>query len=199
MDDLDRLNARIDNLSDQIEALYTKQEELQKERDKIIADRNTKALLNSIPNINEQNSMQTFLFNDTKTTPIMDEFRKKEFLIINHFEWYNSLAYGAYDLIIVHYKPSISFVKTNLTMTKLKQNQWDFSALDKAIKSIDASSFEKNGYASFEVPILISGQTSANQTGYGDIYNGEELVVEGTKYGETTSYFAIGVLKSKEL
>jgi hypothetical protein len=45
----------------------------------------------------------------------------------------------------------------------------------------------------FKTCYLLSAQNSANRTGYGNIYYGDELVHEGTLYGETTSYAFAGV------
>ena len=48
-------------------------------------------------------------------------------------------------------------------------------------------------FYSFSKPILLGAQTSKNREGYGNIYNGEELIREGTKYGDTTKFLIVGV------
>ena len=45
----------------------------------------------------------------------------------------------------------------------------------------------------FKTCYLLRAQNSSNRTGYGNIYYGDELVHEGTLYGETTSYVLAGV------
>ena len=45
----------------------------------------------------------------------------------------------------------------------------------------------------FSVPYRLKAQNSINRSGYGNIYKGDVLVYEGTKYGETSSYLIVGV------
>lgn len=45
----------------------------------------------------------------------------------------------------------------------------------------------------FSAPYKLKAQNSRNRSGYGNIYNGDILVYEGTKYGETSSYLIVGV------
>ena len=45
----------------------------------------------------------------------------------------------------------------------------------------------------FKTCYLLRAQNSSNRAGYGNIYYGDELVHEGTLYGETTSYVLAGV------
>ena len=51
----------------------------------------------------------------------------------------------------------------------------------------------KERFYPFSEPISLGAQTSADREGYGNIYHGEELVREGTKYGATTEFLIIGV------
>ena len=46
----------------------------------------------------------------------------------------------------------------------------------------------------FEKPFHFRAQNSMNRTGYGNIYEGEDLIYEGTLYGETTDYAVVGIL-----
>lgn len=46
----------------------------------------------------------------------------------------------------------------------------------------------------FDTPIQFNAQNSSNRTGYGNYYVGEDLVYEGTLYGETTRYAFVGVI-----
>ena len=53
---------------------------------------------------------------------------------------------------------------------------------------------EPNQAIAFDLPIRLRGQTYANQTGFGSEYNGDELVYQGTLYGETTDFYIIGLI-----
>lgn len=44
----------------------------------------------------------------------------------------------------------------------------------------------------FPIPVQFNAQNSSNRSGYGNRYYGEELVYEGTLYGETTDYMFVG-------
>lgn len=48
----------------------------------------------------------------------------------------------------------------------------------------------------FDNPISINAQSSDNRTGYGNEYYYDELVYEGTKYGETSQFPIIGYVTS---
>lgn len=45
----------------------------------------------------------------------------------------------------------------------------------------------------FDLPIEFNAQNNLNRCGYGNKYHGEELIYEGTLYGETTTYMFVGV------
>ena len=51
---------------------------------------------------------------------------------------------------------------------------------------------EKRAYLAFNTPVEFNAQNSSNRSGYGNRYCGEELVYEGTLYGETTTYVFVG-------
>ena len=44
----------------------------------------------------------------------------------------------------------------------------------------------------FPIPVQFNAQNSSNRSGYGNRYCGEELIYEGTLYGETTDYMFVG-------
>ena len=44
----------------------------------------------------------------------------------------------------------------------------------------------------FKYPISINAQSSKNRTGYGNEYYYDQLIYEGTKYGETSSFPIVG-------
>lgn len=67
-----------------------------------------------------------------------------------------------------------------LCFYKHLQNNFDNKLLNELIK--------------FENPISINAQSSDNRTGYGNEYYYDELVYEGTKYGETNEYPIVGYI-----
>ena len=44
----------------------------------------------------------------------------------------------------------------------------------------------------FDTPIQLNAQSSSNRVGYGNIYEWDKLIIEGTLYGATSSYFITG-------
>lgn len=87
----------------------------------------------------------------------------------------------------------------------LKKITYDNNALNELFREINGApriefeeSMRKNGYFKKKYyplsnPIFIGAQTSQNREGYGNIYNGETLIHEGTKYGETTPFLIVGI------
>ena len=124
---------------------------------------------------------------------------------------YNSYKGADYSLILCKSWKRIDYISSDITATHLKQ-EWRISpenppkyfvlrVLWEEIKKIVFTKYEaivKNGkditnrFLPFTKPIMIGAQTSKNREGYGNQYCGEELVYEGTKYGETTNFLIVG-------
>ena len=182
-------------------------------------DIDTEQLLQSISHISDDNSMHVRLFSDSATTPIMDRFEKsdKEFLIFDKF----CVAYPNAEGTSFRDKKYISLIITRssnkvwgrdngLTMTNLKKRSGIslrrnmlqrltentenrlYPLHDELLDAYDKI-FSGDEYIPFGLPCCLHGQTYANQTGYGNIYNGEDLVEEGTLYGETTEFLILGI------
>ena len=84
-------------------------------------------------------------------------------------------------------------------MTDFKIQRGNYGLLIKHVESEVSKAKEKAILAKddeiiFETPFLLRAQNSSNRTGYGNEYNGYDLVYEGTLYGETTKYAFIGVI-----
>lgn len=63
------------------------------------------------------------------------------------------------------------------------------------IKLINTLESVKDGDAlAFKVPFEIGGQTYKDQTGYGSYYEGDDCIYEGTYYGQTTSFYVVGII-----
>lgn len=89
-------------------------------------------------------------------------------------------------------------------MTELKKNSGKglnsvscsrLNPLKKELLQIDKKNKLKNNeiYA-FDIPFLIGGQTSSNRTGYGCEWLGGGDYIEGTLYGEVTSFMIVGFI-----
>lgn len=120
-----------------------------------------------------------------------------------------SKGYTTVSLIVIKrnsLKGTVYVKKTGLTMTDLKlsvsrgslyprnqEKRERLSALAEELSRLDFSPYEKGDCVAFQNIIYLGAQTYRNQTGYGSEYCGEELVHQGTLYGETTGFFIIGV------
>lgn len=62
------------------------------------------------------------------------------------------------------------------------------------IINLKESRIKTGAQLAFEYPCLLGGQTFDNQTGFGSEFYGNELISEGTLYGETTDFIIIGVI-----
>lgn len=207
-----KIDEQIEKLSDQISTLEDERCELEDQLDYILKEATTKSLLNQIQEINKNNTIQAFLFSDTKTTPIMDHFASssKKFLIFERVFTLDS-TWNKVSLIVVKSYPNVYYKYTGLTMTDLKKsaggyickNSLDFIAetnrlfpLYEELTKINQCNPKKGDIIAFQIPCLLGGQTFRDQTGFGSEYWGEELVYQGREYGETTKFMIIGVVVS---
>ena len=154
----------------------------------------------------DQKELIRRLYNDTPTVPLMDEYEtltsegyyKYERLVLQDCLWHNSSLFS----YVVERRNERDCVG-NITLTELKKGEdWDLSAYAK--ETIDHYNSRKKTkrinpgtIVFFKKPYLLRAQTSANRTGYGNYYEGNDLVYEGTLYGETTSYVIIGVMAQR--
>ena len=198
-----------------IESLIERRKKVEKELELAQKKQNTDDLMREIFKVTDKNSVLVSLGEKTKTTPIMDHFvhSGKKFLVLKDMfilipsRRFVSLVLVKGTALDVEYKPS------ELTMTNLKENSRRYISKD----SLKYVSQTDRFYPLFEElsklcglelkkdlkcpinPCEIRGQTFSNQSGYGSEYCGEFLVREGTRYGETTKFFAIGVVVESTL
>ncbi|MBR3420260.1 MAG: hypothetical protein IKG82_16410 [Oscillospiraceae bacterium] len=120
-----------------------------------------------------------------------------------------SKGYAIVSLIVIKrnsLKGTVYVKKTGLTMTDLKmsinsnsfyprnqEKRERLSALAEELLRLDLGLYEKGICVPFQNICYLGAQIYKNQTGYGSEYCGEELVHQGTLYGETTGFFIIGV------
>lgn len=165
----------------------------------------------------EERILKKRIYKETNTLPLMDEFESKNdagkknydaLLLTDVFciKYYKKLYWVS---LIVKRKPKdVECIKSSLTFTDLRkyllervftvQNRKDFKilkALFDEVKNNNLSESDKDMVRyDFSVPVKFNAQNSSNRSGYGNRYCGEELVYEGTQYGETTDYMFTGAL-----
>ena len=205
----EQVQKRLREVRDEIEKLKEEETILENKLDEIVTDENTQSLLNEINDVNDQNSMKVKLYEDTRTTPIMDKFYNsdKRFLV---FEGIFSVGknWTKVSLVVAKGRRDVNLIDSKLTMTDLKKHSGTivgerflkgypetsrfYSLAKEMLKA--APKLEKELKVPFETPIRLGGQTFANQTGYGSIYEGDYQVTQGTLYGETTGFYIIGII-----
>lgn len=216
--EISQLDNEINVLKEQLASLEQQKKKLQKQIDRIDYQKNTEVALHLIEAITPQNSREIRLDYKTKTTPVMDSFYHStdDYLILKSiYEAFGSSHNSSskwFSLIIVKRKSvqgTIYVQKTGLTMTDLKKSlpNREFHSSDdelderlsalydevRKIRQRDMTQFKKGQCIPFENICYLGAQTYQNQTGYGSEYYGNELVHEGTLYGETTGFLIIGV------
>lgn len=209
----EQIQSEIDRIHEEILRLTEQENYLKKELHSAITDENTLALLNETMDVDDENSMAVSLNEYTKTTPIMDEFwnSQKRFLVFKNIfsigkSWTRS------SLIVVRARNGCKARGLNLTMTELKKRA-GIVMTDDYIKRVPENSrfyalaselsiaaqkiTPDSEFIPFESPVRLGGQTFANQTGYGSIYEGTYQISQGTLYGETTGFYIIGIKTQK--
>ncbi|MBP0970897.1 MAG: hypothetical protein J5753_02540 [Oscillospiraceae bacterium] len=215
------LSKRISGLDEKIDKLNAQRELLQDKLRAMDIQEMTESVLHLITEVNRSNSMEIELHHDSRTTPIMDRFynSKSKFLILKSaycipYKIRESggirISSSSWISLIIIKVNSVqgTFIvnKNGLTMTDLKmsiarnslypsnvERQGRLSALAKEIAQLDLANYERGHCIPFHNICYLGAQTYQNQTGYGSEYCGEELVHEGTLYGETTGFLIIGV------
>ena len=139
------------------------------------------------------------------------EYKKEAtcfFGISSHYISY----YSPVSLIIIKQWDAIRRTSRTLTISELKKyshtslnhtpDNNELRRLFEEINGIPKQEFEmdikntgvfKRKYYPLSKPISLGAQISSNREGYGNQYCGEELVYEGTKYGETTEFLIVGI------
>lgn len=220
--ELASIQEKMKELRNELNTLENESCKLIREINNAQIDESTQELLKSVFSVNADNSIRVELRSDTKTTPIMDEFfySDKTFLIFeNIFRMQHRVKgvgyiYTYFSLIVTGNRDNVNYDYNGLTMTDLKKLyglyidgnsakgrdkrsreyplRRELSSVCKKIKNGDNSNI-----IPFDKPCLIGGQTYRNQSGFGSEYCGDELVYQGTLYGETSKFMIIGVLVEK--
>ena len=152
----------------------------------------------------------------TKTTVLLDEYESKG---DNNEKIYDALMLE--DVFCIRYRRKMYFisllverrpkdllyVKDYLTFTEFKNrfldkvftvdNRNDYEILNaifNGMAKLKPDDWDgQSASVTFSLPVEFDAQNSSNRSGYGNRYRGEELVYEGTLYGEVTHYMFTGV------
>ena len=148
-------------------------------------------------------TLYVYIENNTKTVNIMDKF---ESTTEDGFKKYDQMIFVNYS-----YTPKVGFfhmvVKRaiakqcvgDITMTKFKRHEDQdlCKYVDDEMEYYKEKHLCKKGkYIPFRKPYLLRAQNTRNRRGYGNIYNGESLIYEGTLYGDTIDYAFMGIILS---
>lgn len=205
-------DAKIKELTNEIKRIQDRQSALKNMLIKMNEAEATQRLLNSIYEVNENNSIYVQLDAGTRTTPIMDNFyySDKKFLVFEN-AFYLSDCRSRVSLVITKGCNNVNYKYNGLTMTDLKKAVKSYigrntlkylkkesriyplyQELTSVAKKIQKD--ETTNVMAFQTPCMIGGQTYTNQSGYGSEYCGEDMIYQGTLYGETSKFLIIGVI-----
>ena len=168
---------------------------------------------NAIYSLNKDNTLYKVLNGNTKTTPIMDEFyySDKKFLVFYDVLLYYFECFYDVHFILTKYVKDLKTANINPpTLTELKRssgkavisNQFPDRMLP-VINHIQAICNQNNPndqekiIIPFDTPFPIGGQTFNDQEGYGCEWIGGGDYIEGTLYGQTTSFLIGGIIIQK--
>lgn len=209
--EIEQLQNQLENLELQISELEDKKYEFEKEISALEKSDKTAKLLDKIHSITQDNTIYEHLHKDTPTTPIMDSFSNspKEFLVFS--KAYTIPPHWKHvSLVVTKSCNDVNYSYSGLTMTDLKKSigthiadylinmsseksrkYYLYNELLNIAKRYDLN---KGDMIPFETPCQLGGQTYKDQTGFGWEYCGEDVVLEGREYGETTKFLIIGII-----
>ena len=203
------LKSQIAERKKELDALYDEHSSLVEEIRELEMAEEASRFTKTVSKINKENSMVIHLNKYSKTTPIMDSFAfsDKEFLVFRHvFRLAPSWKY--ISLIVAKNKEDINYAYSGLTMTDLKSAVGSYVSKDCVeemsernrlyplyleLVRIGKKVAMMDGPIRFDKPCLLRGQTFEDQSGFGWVYCGEELVHRGRDYGDATRFMIIGV------
>lgn len=192
------INQQIESYDNQIRELEERIEKLKSlsQEKKILLEKLSALEMKPL----SERSLYKTIYESTRTMKIFDEF---ETLTAEGFQKYKRLiitnnGYGPickYQLIVERREGRETV--GDITITDFKQGYHNTKLYDYIVAQINKYA-EVNRLVPgidilFDTPYALRAQNKSNRTGYGSIYHGEDLVHEGTKYGETTAYAFVGV------
>ena len=158
--------------------------------------------LKPIFDLSDKNAMKVNLFNDTRTTPIMDEFYHSDKLFLIFMNMYH-LNHKRISLVVTKGQIDVNYT---LTMTDLKKSRSTSLSnyvlnnkndrmypLFLELLNLPSEKLISGNQLQFQKPCLLGGQTFSDQTGFGSEYHGIDLVYQ-KEYGETTKFLIVGII-----
>ena len=152
--------------------------------------------------------------NDTRTVALLDKFesinengsKKYKTLLLEDAFYIRHLGHRYKISLYMQRKPlGSSCIKSSLTFSDLKRELFNHiysvesnspikivNEVLKAIAEVPNLQELQQTQFFFDLPVQFNAQNSSNRSGYGNRYRGEELVYQGTQYGETTTYVFVG-------
>ncbi len=82
---------------------------------------------------------------------------------------------------------------------KISLPVYDFLLMFKRHFEKNKNNLEFGKLIKFDYPISINAQSSKNRTGYGNEYFYDQLIYEGTLYGETSEFPIVGYIVNKDI
>jgi hypothetical protein len=154
----------------------------------------------------EQKELTRSLFTVGSTVQMMDDFEsltpegyyKYERLILEDAIY----EYSSYYAFVIERRNERDYVG-DTTMTELKKgesfelNLYAREAIERHFKRRKKKKDKPGTMILFKKPYHLRAQNSGNRTGYGNYYEGYDLVIPGTLYGETTDYLVVGVVAQR--
>jgi len=218
MRDLEQLESTLAELT-AINRVRDADQETRDKIDQIRQEISTEKIVRQAFELTVDNANRETLNKNTATTQIIDNFCKsnKKFLVFH--DWTGcigvvqpirrQMCVCGCDLIVIRCPRSRDFLfhSNHLTMTQLKKASgtplWighpnelskggPTEGLMHELSNLPCRKEKGEEIAPFSIPVLLGGQTYANQSGYGSEYHGYRLVRQGTLYGETTDFLIIG-------
>lgn len=197
----------IDYIDKKIAFWEQKRRELLEQIEESKIRENTTELLKKVSSIRSENAYLVSLQETSKTIPIIDNYCNsgKEFLVIKDFFKIDDYMLSP---IITTCNKAIRIYRSAITMTDMKKMiRWYDSSrgfglfYNKESREyplvnciFELLPITDDRVMQFKYPCQFNAQGSMNRTGYGNEYCGEDLVSRGTEYGETSTFYFIGVM-----
>lgn len=227
--DIEILKSELVQLEKRRDELDVKIRAITDERNKIDNECNTRKrkiesykLTRSITDVNDNNSMTKFLYANTQTTPLFDEFyhSDKEFLVLkwsiivpknNHFD---DDLYGDFVIVKYNYLTGAYYLSSKLTATDLKKkNIINKEFTEEVIKKyLETPGYKRNNLERYYPLCQEISNVFEQKPKHGDrimfsnpvqlgaqIYEDQEgFGIKdydyGTLYGQTTTFLIIGAI-----
>ena len=151
----------------------------------------------------EKRTLICILSRDSSTVKIMDNFERLTELGFRRYArliielGYETVCVKHILSLVVEHEEKYTKADIEITMTELKNRKCLrlFRAIKEQIEEIkEYEKIEVGKVYVLENPIILNAQNSRNRSGYGNRYNGYELIRQGTLYGETTEYLITGFI-----